>query len=219
MKKLVILGGRGIGMIAASVANDLGTYEIMGFLNDFLPVGEKIGKYRSYKIIGKSLDVSNYLEDENVYFFIGYVGMKNEKEVYEKITSLNIPRNRYATLIHPTAIIPKGFCCIGNGVLMAPLSQLSPDTTVEDNCILLPNSFLGHDSTMRRFSHITSNSVVGGNVIIGKGVHIGTNATIREDVTVGDFSLIGSGSVVLKDVPGNSIVVGNPARILKSKNE
>lgn len=217
MKKLIILGGRGIGMIAASVANDLGTYQVMGFLNDVVPVGELVGKYQKYPVLGVSNDVTNYLEDEDVYFFIGYVGMKSEKDVFEKITSLNIPRNKYATLIHPSAIIPKGFCSIGYGVLMAPLSQLSPDTTVEDNCILLPNSFLGHDSTMKRFSHITSNSVVGGNVLLGRGAHIGTNATIRENVNIGDFALVGSGSVVLNDVPENSIVVGNPAKVLRNK--
>ena len=217
MRKLVILGGRGIGMIAASVANDLGTYQVMGFLNDVVPEGEYVGKYQKHPVLGVSNDVKNYLEDEDVYFFIGYVGMKNEKDVFEKITSLNIPRNKYATLIHPSAIIPKGYCSIGNGVLMAPLSQLSPDTTVEDNCILLPNSFLGHDSTMKRFSHITSNSVVGGNVLLGRGAHIGTNATIRENVNIGDFALVGSGSVVLNDVPENSIVVGNPAKVLRNK--
>lgn len=217
MKKLIILGGRGIGMIAASVANDLGTYNILGFLNDILPIGTKVGKYNGYKVIGKSSDVKDYLIDEDIYFFIGYVGMKNEKEVFKKITKLNIPKHRFATLIHPTAIIPKGFCDIGNGVLMAPLSQLSPDTTVEDNCILLPNSFLGHDSTMKQFSHITANSVVGGNVVIGKGAHIGTNSTIRENVVIGDFVLVGSGSVVLNDVEKNTIVVGNPAKLLKRK--
>lgn len=152
-----------------------------------------------------------------MYFFIGYVGIKSDKEVFKKITSLGIPRNRFATLIHPTAIIHKGFRSIGNGVLMAPLTQLSPDTTVEDNCILLPNSFLGHDSTMKRFSHITANSVIGGNVTIGFGAHVGTNATIRENVSIGNFALVGSGAVVLNDVPENSIVVGNPAKVLKQK--
>src|SRR5690554_2803611 len=217
MKKLIILGGRGIGMIAASVANDLGTYQVLGFLNDVVPVGENVGKYKQYPVIGTSNDAKNYVDDEDIFFFIGYVGMKNEKDVFNKITSLGIPRNKFATLIHPTAIIPKGFCSIGNGVLMAPLSQLSPDTTLEDNCILLPNSFLGHDSTMKRFSHITSNSVVGGNVTIGRGAHVGTNATIRENITIGDFALIGSGAVVLNDVQENSIVVGNPAKTLKTK--
>lgn len=217
MKKLVILGGRGIGMIAASVAQDLGYYEVLGFLNDVVPVGETVGVYRKHKVIGTSKDVEKYLKDEEVYFFIGYIGMQSEKEVFEKISKLNIPRERFATLIHPTAIIPRGYCKIGFGVLIAPLAQLSPDTTIEDNCILLANSFVGHDSTMKRFSHITANAVVGGNVILGKGSHVGTNATIRENVDIGDFAIIGSGSVVLNDIPANSIYVGNPAKLLRQK--
>ena len=217
MKKLVILGGRGIGMIAASVAQDLGNYEILGFLNDFVATGDKVGLYKKHEILGNTKDVEKFLKYEDVQFFIGYIGMKSEKEVFNKITGLNIPRTRFETLIHPSAIIPKGYCKIGYGVLIAPLVQLSPDTTVEDNCILLPNSFLGHDSIMKRFSHITANSVVGGNVSIGRGAHIGTNATIRENVTIGDFAIVGSGSVILQDVEPNSIYVGNPAKKLYDK--
>jgi acetyltransferase EpsM len=218
MKKLVILGGSGIGMIAASVANDLGYFEILGFLNDVEPIGSNIGKFKKIPVIGKTEDVDRYLLDEEVFFFIAYVGMQREEEIFMKINSLNIPSNRYATLIHPTAIIPRGFCKIGNGVLIAPLAQLSPDTTLEDNCMMLANSFLGHDSVMRKFAHIASNSVIGANVDVGRAVHIGTNATIIEKIRIGDFSLVGTGSVVLQDIEENSIVVGNPARLLRRKN-
>lgn len=217
MKKLIILGGSGIGMIAASIANDLGYFEIIGFLNDYIPVGDKIGKFNKIPVIGTSNDVEKYLDDENILFFIAYVGMQNEQEVYNKITNLNIPSNRFATLIHPTVIIPKGFCKIGNGVLMAPLVQLSPDTTISDNCILLANSFIGHDTFLDRFAHTATNSVVGANVHVGKGVHIGSNATLREKIKIGDYSLVGAGSLVLKNVEENTIVVGNPAKVLRSK--
>mgnify|MGYP003807203629 CR=1 FL=1 len=217
MNNLIILGGSGIGMIACSIANDLGNYNILGFLNDVFPIGTEIGKYNKIPVIGTTSDLSKYLADESNMFFVAYVGMQNEEEVFNKIESFDIPSHRYATLIHPSAIIPKGFCKIGNGVMMAPLSQLSPDTTIEDNCILLPNSFVGHDSTLRRFAHIASNAVVGANVDVGRAVHVGTNATIREKVKIGDFSLIGSGSVVLNDIEQNSIVVGNPAKLLRRK--
>mgnify|MGYP001141138434 CR=1 FL=1 len=217
MNKLVILGGRGIGMIAASIAEATGEYEVLGFLNDVEPIGSQIGKFKKYPVIGTSKDIPEHLMDNRVFFFVGYIGMKSEKEVYDKVTNLGIPRERFATLIHPTAIIPEGYCKIGKGVLIAPLAQLSPDTTIEDNCILLPNSFLGHDSTMKRFSHITTNSVVGGYVTLGVGSHIGSNATIREYVQVGDFAIVGSGSVVLENVHNNTIYVGNPARLIKNK--
>jgi acetyltransferase EpsM len=213
MKKLVILGGSGIGMIAASIAQESGEYEVCGFLNDVVEVGSEIGKYKKIPVIGTTDDIQYYL-DNGYYFFIAYVGLKKEKETFEKIEKFQIPKQRYATLIHRTAIIPHGFCDIGYGVLMAPLSQLSPDTTIEDNCILLANSFLGHDSTMKRFAHLATNSVVGANVVVGRGVHVGSNSTIREKVNIGDFSLIGSGAVVLNDVNENTKMVGNPAQPL-----
>ncbi|MCU4176720.1 acetyltransferase [Carboxylicivirga sp. N1Y90] len=214
MKKLVILGGSGIGMLAASIACDLGEYEVLGFLNDIEPIGSEIGKFKKYKVIGTSKDVSQFLQRKDVLFFVAYVGMKNEKKVYNKLLSLNIPSNRFATLIHPSAIIPKDFCKIGNGVLIAPLAQLGPDTVVEDNCIMLANSYLAHDSTLKRFAHLAANAVVGANVTVGLACHIGLNATIREKTTIGNFSLVGSGSMVLEDIEEGTIVAGNPSKKL-----
>jgi acetyltransferase-like isoleucine patch superfamily enzyme len=50
---------------------------------------------------------------------------------------------------------------------------------------------------------------------VKKGVSIGSNATILCGITIGENALIGAGSVVTKDVPSNTVVVGNPARIIK----
>ena len=46
---------------------------------------------------------------------------------------------------------------------------------------------------------------------------IGSNATILCGVTIGEGALVGAGAVVTKDVPPNTIVAGNPARILRSR--
>jgi acetyltransferase-like isoleucine patch superfamily enzyme len=45
---------------------------------------------------------------------------------------------------------------------------------------------------------------------------IGANSTLLPGVTIGRNALVGAGSVVTRDVPGNAVVAGNPARILKS---
>nr|WP_321295749.1 hypothetical protein [uncultured Sphaerochaeta sp.] len=213
--KLVIFGGSGIGMIAASIAMDLENIEIVGFLNDEVPVGSKIGKFRQIPVIGKSEDYKKFLDDKDVSFFISYVGMQKEEKVYQKIKEFEICEDRYASLIHPTAYIPSTFSEIGKGVLFAPYSQLSPDTKISNHCMLLGNSFIGHDSFMDEFAHLATNSVVGANVHIGKACHIGSNCTIREKLTIGDFSLVGAGAVVLNDFDSHSIIVGNPARLLR----
>ena len=51
--------------------------------------------------------------------------------------------------------------------------------------------------------------------LIKKGASIGSGATILANVTVGENSIVGAGSVVTKNVPPNSIVAGNPARVLR----
>jgi len=51
---------------------------------------------------------------------------------------------------------------------------------------------------------------------IGNNVDIGSNVCIIGPVNIGDNVVIGAGSVVVKDIPANSVVVGNPARIIKT---
>ena len=52
-------------------------------------------------------------------------------------------------------------------------------------------------------------------VTIGNNVWIGGSVTILAGVTIGDNCTIGAGSVVTRDIPANSVVVGNPARVVK----
>src|SRR5260370_10307564 len=52
--------------------------------------------------------------------------------------------------------------------------------------------------------------------LIKKGASIGSGATILCNVTVGENAIVGAGSLVTKNVPANTVVAGNPARVLRS---
>ncbi|WP_440878367.1 acyltransferase [Vibrio natriegens] len=52
--------------------------------------------------------------------------------------------------------------------------------------------------------------------VIGDNCFIGAHAIIMPGVTIGDQVIVGAGSVVTKNIPSNSIVVGNPARVIKT---
>ena len=55
--------------------------------------------------------------------------------------------------------------------------------------------------------------------IVGKGAKIGANATILPGIRIGENALVGAGSVVVEDVPDNTVVVGNPARVIKQLSD
>jgi acetyltransferase-like isoleucine patch superfamily enzyme len=52
-------------------------------------------------------------------------------------------------------------------------------------------------------------------VTIGRGCYIGSNAAILAGVTIGENSFVGANSVVTTSMPDNSVVVGNPARLVR----
>ena len=70
--------------------------------------------------------------------------------------------------------------------------------------------------------HIDQNVTIGGTSkkyevpIIGNHVYIGSGAKILGPIKIGDNVVIGANSVVVKDVPSGSLVVGIPAKIIKS---
>ena len=52
--------------------------------------------------------------------------------------------------------------------------------------------------------------------LVKRGASIGSGSTILSKVTIGENAIVGAGSVVTKNVPANTIVVGNPAKFLRT---
>ena len=71
---------------------------------------------------------------------------------------------------------------------------------------------------VRRDGHVVlagDGQVSLGQTVIKRGAAIGSGATLLCGITVGENAVVGAGSVVTRDVPANTVVAGNPARVLK----
>jgi acetyltransferase-like isoleucine patch superfamily enzyme len=90
--------------------------------------------------------------------------------------------------------------------------------TIEDNVFIGHNVAFINDSFPRATAGDQLQTEADWKVertLVKKGASIGSGCTILANITIGENALVGAGSVVTKNVPPNTIVAGNPARILR----
>jgi acetyltransferase-like isoleucine patch superfamily enzyme len=75
-----------------------------------------------------------------------------------------------------------------------------------------------HDGAIWCFREELQNADVFGRIKIGNNVFIGNNCTILPNTVIGNNSVIGAGSVVRGKFPDNSVIFGNPAKIVLNMN-
>lgn len=98
--------------------------------------------------------------------------------------------------------------------------NVARSVTLGRHCLLAAGvrvyDFDGHpvDAARRRANEPTPPEGVAP-VVIGDDVWIGNHALILKGVTIGDRAIIGAGAVVTKDVAADTVVAGNPARVVK----
>ena len=215
MKKIIIIGGKGDGVVLASALEDLRTsgQEVMGygFLNDFETTGEKIA---GLPVLGKPEKAIEFLENKDIFFMTALLKVKESYQRARKIERLVIPQERYFSLVHPQATVSKT-AKIGLGTFIGPHVNVMPNAIIGDHCSFRASASVGHDCVINDYCYMGANSTLNGRVNLKEGVHIGSNATVKERTTLGSYCVIGMGSVVVKDMPEFVIAFGNPARIIE----
>ena len=104
-------------------------------------------------------------------------------------------------------------CKIGNNVKVHCNCYIAQYTIIEDNAFIGPGTIIANDkypgSELSRVDKLDAPT-------IKKGAQIGVNVTVLPGVTIGERAVVGGGSVVTKDVPKETVVYGNPAKVVCS---
>ena len=131
-------------------------------------------------------------------------------------------------------------CQIGENTKIGAFVEIQKNATVGKNCkvsshsficegvTIEDNVFIGHGVTFINDSYPRATAPDGQlqteqdwkveQTIVKKGASIGSGATILSNVVIGENAIVGAGSVVTREVPPNTIVAGNPAKVLRSVN-
>ncbi|MCG6535524.1 MAG: acetyltransferase, partial [Syntrophales bacterium LBB04] len=116
---------------------------------------------------------------------------------------------------HPSAVIAPDVTT-GPGSMICAGVVVNPGTFVGANVILNTGSTVDHHNRVGDHAHLAPGVNTGGEVTIGEGALIGIGSTVMPGRTVGAWSTVGAGALITRDVPDGAVVIGSPARVVRS---
>ncbi|MEM8906022.1 MAG: acetyltransferase [Actinomycetota bacterium] len=122
---------------------------------------------------------------------------------------------RFPVLVDPTAVVAAS-ASLGVGTTVNAGAVIGASTMTGRMVCVNRSASIGHDGVLHDYASLGPGCLLGGHVTIGTGAFLGVGAVCAPEVTVGANATVGAGAVVVRDVAPNTVVVGNPARPLRT---
>lgn len=202
MKKLIIIGAGGHGRVVADIAESLGIYNEIVFLDDDLKKDVS-----PYKIVGK---IDSFEEFALSCDFVVAVGSNSfRKELINRLESKNV---NIVSLVHKNATVGSGVQ-IGLGSVVMAGAVINNRAKIGKGVIINTCASVDHDCCIGDFSHISVGVHIAGTVNVGNEVFVCAGATVINNLDVCDGCVIGAGAVVVNSIETVGTYIGVPAKL------
>jgi sugar O-acyltransferase (sialic acid O-acetyltransferase NeuD family) len=212
MQKIIIIGASGQGKNIALLIEQIGGYEILGFVDD--DETKKGSLVKGYTVLGPVDEVFSTLENISIANAIG--NSKVVEKIIDKLKEMN-KGFIFPNLIHPSVQIDRTSVKLGEGNLFNANVVITADISIGDFNYFNRCCSISHDSVIGNYNFIHSGVHPCGGLNMGHKNWLGVGSVVIQGVKLGNNITIGAGAVVLKEVADNSIMVGNPAKLLRYK--
>jgi sugar O-acyltransferase (sialic acid O-acetyltransferase NeuD family) len=210
VEPLLIAGAGGFGRETAEAVHAINAaasrprWCVLGFLDD-ARVGEVVD---GLPVIGP---VDAVAEHPDAYIVITIGNPGNYFTRRRIVERLGLERARYATLVHPSAVIPASVD-LGVGSVVLATAIATAAMRIGDHVAVMPGAVFTHDDEIADYTTFGAGVRLSGGVTVQTGAYVGSGALVREYRTLGAWSLVGMGAVVTCDVPAREVWAGVPAR-------
>jgi sugar O-acyltransferase (sialic acid O-acetyltransferase NeuD family) len=206
-RQVVVYGCGGHGKVVADLVQLNPTLNLLGFLDDGVPVGPgPLG----FKVLGGAgwLDTAAARGVE-VVFGIGH--NPTRARICQQLADKGV---RILSVVHPQAVVA-GTAAIGAGTVVMANATINPDARIGKAAIINTGAVVEHDCEVGDFAHLSPNAAMGGASKLGTGSWLGLCASIIPGISVGAHTIVGAGAAVVKDLPEGCVAVGVPAKVVK----
>lgn len=156
------------------------------------------------------------ISDLSDYYFIVAIG-GNHGIVRQEIAAMFESNGlKPYSAVHKTAYVA-GNAVIGKGAQILANSTICARAQIGDYCIINTGADVDHECVLGNGVHISAEAMLAGYVTVKDNSFVGVNATILPRIIIGENTIVGAGAVVTKNVSDNTVVAGNPAKILNQK--
>ncbi|KPK92641.1 MAG: hypothetical protein AMJ88_10370 [Anaerolineae bacterium SM23_ 63] len=201
-KALIIYGGGGHGKSLIDLVRVMGTFEIVGLIDDGLEVGSEV---MGLTVFGGGTLLAP-LAERGLRLAINAVGgvgdVGSRVMVFERILNAGFT---CPTLIHPKAFVEPS-AHLADGVQVFPNAYIGSEAKVGFGAIVNTGAVVSHDCRLEAYANVAPGALLAGGVTIGEGVLIGMGVTINLNVEIGAGARVGNSAVVKQDVPEGAIV-------------
>ena len=208
MDGIWIIGYRDFGFEVADVAQEAG-YAIAGYVE--YDASEKQEERREARI----LPIDEMTPGAVDRFVCAMTSTLLRQSLVERIAALSGGTAAPATVVHPSTAVSRHAKTLEGTVVMAG-SVIASGAKLGQWNLVNRGATIGHHTQLGDYCTVGPGVHVGGNCNIDRNVYIGIGATVLNYIRIGSHCLVGAGAVVTKDVPDHSLVMGVPARVVRS---
>jgi sugar O-acyltransferase (sialic acid O-acetyltransferase NeuD family) len=200
-------GGHAAQVLCSAIENKM---TVEGYISTDSPgtiINEK-------KVLG---DVEFFLKNDKLHSCKINIAIGENSVRYNIYNKINTYKNNLFTVISPKVHLGSNLK-LANGSSIMPLAIINDYAQIGDCCIIDSGAIVEHHVKIGNFVNVSPGSVICGGAVIEDGAIVGASATVIEKIRIGKNSLIGAGAVVVSDIPENSVAIGNPAKVTRSRN-
>jgi sugar O-acyltransferase (sialic acid O-acetyltransferase NeuD family) len=211
---IVIVGAGGHGKVVLDILQYDRSIHPTGFIDDNRHSHGKL--VDGIPVLGDIAALKKILVLHHIEGAIIAVGDNYTRaRIYSRLKDMGI---KIVNAVHPGAILARDVE-LGEGIVIASGAKINTGTKIGNNVIINTGVIIDHDNVIEDHVHISPGVKLSGNVTIKKFTHVGLGVTVVSRITIGENVTVGGGAVVLEEIPGNTVAVGIPAKVIKDKEE